>query len=36
MKSWRAADVYRPLPRNVVFYDGPSMLTGDRILGGHK
>lgn len=32
MKSWRSADVYRPIPRNVVFYEGPSMLTGEPIL----
>lgn len=32
MRSWRSADVYRPIPRNVVFYEGPSMLTGDPIM----
>lgn len=25
--------VYKPLPKNVVFYDGPSQLNGERILG---
>lgn len=33
MKSWVAPDIYKPITRNVVFYDGPSQLTGDRILG---
>jgi hypothetical protein len=32
MKSWRSTEIYRPIPRNVVFYDGPSRLNGDRIL----
>lgn len=32
MKSWVPASVYRPIPRNVLFYDGPSRLTGDRIF----
>lgn len=32
MKSWRALDIYRPIPRNVVIYDGPSRLTGERIF----
>lgn len=32
MKSWRSPDVYKPITRNVVFYDGPSELTGERIL----
>lgn len=29
----RSPSVYKPLPRNVVFYDGPSQLNGERILG---
>jgi hypothetical protein len=33
VRSWTAAEIYRPLRRNIVFYDGPSGLTGDRILG---
>jgi hypothetical protein len=32
VRSWVSADIYRPIPRNVLFYDGPSMLTGARIL----
>lgn len=32
MQSWRPAAVYRPITRNVLFYDGPSQLTGERIL----
>ncbi|HVJ23353.1 MAG TPA: hypothetical protein VM756_05390 [Burkholderiales bacterium] len=32
MRSW-SPSVYKPLPRNVVFYDGPSQLNGERILG---
>src|SRR5688572_16523210 len=32
MLSWRSSDVYKPLKRNVVFYEGPSMLTGDPIM----
>jgi hypothetical protein len=32
MRSWRSADIYRPLARNVVFYEGPSMLNGEPIL----
>lgn len=32
MRSWTAPDVYKPFARNVLLYDGPSMLTGARIL----
>lgn len=32
MRSW-SPSVYKPLARNVVFYDGPSQLNGERILG---
>lgn len=32
MKSWKPAEIYRPIPKNVVVYDGPSRLTGDPIL----
>lgn len=32
MRSWVSADIYRPLRRNVVFYEGPSMLTSDPIM----
>lgn len=32
MKSWRSPEIYRPIARNVLFYDGPSRLTGDRIF----
>ena len=32
MRSWTAPTIYKPLTRNVLFYDGPSQLTGDRIL----
>lgn len=32
MRSWHSPDVYRPFPRNVLLYDGPSQLTGARIL----
>lgn len=32
MRSWTAPDVYKPFPRNVLLYDGPSQLTGARIL----
>lgn len=32
MRSW-SPSVYKPLPRNVVFYEGPSQLNGERILG---
>jgi hypothetical protein len=32
MRSWTPAAVYKPITRNVLFYDGPSQLTGDRIL----
>lgn len=32
MRSWTPAEVYRPLTRNVLFYEGPSMLTGAPIL----
>jgi hypothetical protein len=32
MRSWRSPNIFRPIPRNVLFYDGPSQLTGDRIL----
>ena len=31
MRSW-SPSVYKPLQRNVVFYDGPSQLNGERIL----
>ena len=33
MKSWRSPDIYRPISRNVIFYDGPSQLNGEPILG---
>lgn len=32
MKSWTAPDIYKPFPRNVLFYEGPSLLTGAPIL----
>jgi hypothetical protein len=33
MRSWTPVDVYRPIgSRNVLLYDGPSQLTGARIL----
>jgi hypothetical protein len=32
VRSW-SPSVYKPLPRNVVFYDGPSQLNGERIIG---
>lgn len=32
MRSWTSPDIYRPIPRNVLLYDGPSQLTGARIL----
>lgn len=32
MRSWVPAEIYRPIPRNVLFYDGPSRLNGERIL----
>jgi hypothetical protein len=33
VRSWKPADVYRPIgSRNVLLYDGPSQLTGARIL----
>lgn len=32
MRSWRSPDIYRPFNRNVLLYDGPSQLTGARIL----
>src|SRR5262245_5569537 len=33
MRSWRPPQVYWPIGRrNVVLYDGPSQLTGARIL----
>lgn len=32
MRSWRSPDIYRPFSRNVLLYDGPSQLTGARIL----
>jgi hypothetical protein len=31
--SWKSKDVYKPIGRqNLVLYDGPSMLNGERIL----
>lgn len=32
MRSWVPAEVYRPISRNVIVYDGPSRLTGAPIL----
>lgn len=32
MRSWQAPDIYKPISRNVLLYDGPSQLTGARIL----
>jgi len=33
MRSWKSADIYRPIgSRNVLLYDGPSRLNGARIL----
>lgn len=33
MRSWKAPDIYRPIGRrNILLYDGPSRLTGARIL----
>jgi hypothetical protein len=32
MRSWTPPDVYRPISRNVIVYDGPSQLTGAPIL----
>lgn len=32
MRSWVPAEVYRPITRNVIVYDGPSRLTGAPIL----
>lgn len=32
MRSWRSPDIYKPFNRNVLLYDGPSQLTGARIL----
>lgn len=32
MRSWVPPDTYRPIPRNVIVYDGPSRLTGAPIL----
>jgi hypothetical protein len=33
VRSWHPEDVYRPIGcRNVLLYDGPSQLTGARIL----
>jgi hypothetical protein len=33
MRSWTSPDIYRPIGhRNVLLYDGPSQLTGARIL----
>lgn len=32
MRSWTSADIYKPIPRNVLLYDGPSQLNGARIL----
>lgn len=33
MQSWRSPDIYKPITRNVIFYDGPSQLNGEPILG---
>lgn len=32
MRSWKSPDIYKPIPRNVIVYDGPSLLTGDPII----
>lgn len=32
MKTWYSADIYKPLSKNVLFYDGPSVLNGEPIL----
>lgn len=32
MRSWRSPDIYKPFSRNILLYDGPSQLTGGRIL----
>lgn len=32
MRSWAAADIYRPITKNVLVWQGPSRITGDPIL----
>ena len=32
MRSWASADIYRPIKRNILFYDGPSRINGEPII----
>lgn len=32
MRSWTPADIYRPITKNILFYEGPSQLNGEPIF----